>query len=110
MKIFDTHVHIDEYAKPEPGRLLKSMDAHGVDRTVLLSEEPFFFGKEGLTPEDFRAIGEWLAGTEKYFIQNYADSGDILEPGMAAFSKEELAELLAAIRPYIPGAALRGAD
>ena len=62
------------------------------------------------TPEDFRAIGEWLVGTEKYFIQNYADSGDILEPGMAAFSKEELAELLAAIRPYIPGAALRGAD
>ena len=62
------------------------------------------------TPEDFRAIGEWLAGTERYFIQNYADSGDILEPGMAAFSKEELAELLAAIRPYIPGAALRGAD
>ena len=62
------------------------------------------------TPEDFRAIGEWLAGTENYFIQNYADSGDILEPGMAAFSKEELAELLAAIRPYIPGAALRGAD
>ncbi len=55
MKIFDTHVHIDEYAKPEPGRLLKSMDAHGVDRTVLLSEEPFFFGKEGLTPEEWNS-------------------------------------------------------
>ncbi len=62
------------------------------------------------TAEDFRAIGEWLAGTERYFIQSYADSGDILEPGMAAFSREELEELLAAVRPYIPGALLRGAD
>ena len=62
------------------------------------------------TPEDFRAIGEWLAGTERYFIQSYADSGDILEPGMAAFSAEELEELLAAIRPFIPHAQLRGVD
>ena len=62
------------------------------------------------TPEDFRAIGEWLAGTERYFIQSYSDSGDILEPGMAAFSKEELEELLAAIRPFIPSTRLRGVD
>ena len=60
--------------------------------------------------EDFEAIGRWLAGTEKYFIQSYADSGDILEPGYEAFSREELEELLAAVRPYIPGARLRGTD
>ena len=41
-------------------------------------------------PEDFAAIGLWLSGTDKYFIQSYADSGDILEPGMAAFSEAEL--------------------
>ncbi len=62
------------------------------------------------TPEDFAAIGRWLAGTEKYFIQSYADSGDILAPGMAAFSHEELVSLLAAVQPYIPNAALRGVD
>ena len=62
------------------------------------------------TPEDFRAIGAWLAGTDRYFIQSYADSGDILEPGMEAFSREELEELLAAVRPFIPHADLRGAD
>ena len=62
------------------------------------------------TPEDFAAIGRWLAGTERYFIQSYADSGDILEPGFAAFSREELEDLLAAVRPMIPGALLRGAD
>jgi pyruvate formate lyase activating enzyme len=62
------------------------------------------------SPADFAAIGEWLAGTERYFIQSYADSGDILEPGYAAFSREELEELLAAVRPRIPHAQLRGVD
>ena len=62
------------------------------------------------SPADFEAIGQWLAGTERYFIQSYADSGDILAPGMAAFSREELEELLAAVRPFIPHAQLRGVD
>ena len=62
------------------------------------------------SPADFEAIGRWLRGTERYFIQSLADSGDILAPGMEAFSREELEELLAAVRPYIPGAALRGVD
>ena len=59
---------------------------------------------------DFEAIGRWLAGTERYFIQSYADSGDILSPGYEAFSREELEELLAAVRPWIPRALLRGTD
>ncbi len=62
------------------------------------------------SPADFKAIGEWLAGTEAYYIQSYADSGDILAPGFAAFSHEELEALLAAVQPYIPHALLRGVD
>ncbi len=62
------------------------------------------------TPEDFASIGRWLRGTERYFIQSFQDSGDVISPGMAAFSREELEELLAAVRPYIPDAALRGVD
>ena len=29
-------------------------------------------------PADFTAIGQWIAGTERYFIQGFVDSGDIL--------------------------------
>ncbi len=61
-------------------------------------------------PADFASIGRWLQGTERYFIQSFADSGDILAPGMEAFSREELEGLLAAVKPYIPNAALRGVD
>ena len=62
------------------------------------------------TADDFRRIGEWLGGEERYFIQSYADSGDILTPGMEAFSNAELDALLDAVKPYIPSAELRGVD
>ena len=39
-RIFDTHVHIDKYAAPEPKRLLDSMDKHHIDKVALLAEDP----------------------------------------------------------------------
>ena len=39
-RIFDTHVHIDKYAVPEPERLLRSMDEHHIDKVALLAEDP----------------------------------------------------------------------
>ena len=62
------------------------------------------------TAADFSQIGEWLAGTERYFIQSFTDSGDILSPGMEAFSNAELHGLLEAVLPQIPKAQLRGVD
>lgn len=41
--MIDTHVHIANFQTPQPDRLLKSMDAHGVDRLVLFSEEPAYW-------------------------------------------------------------------
>lgn len=62
------------------------------------------------TEADMRAIGHWLQGAQRYFLQSYVDSGDVLAPGMSAFSREELAALLAAVQPDIPRAKLRGVD
>ena len=62
------------------------------------------------TEADFRAIGEWLRGTERYFIQSYTDSGDILAAGMEAFSNAELHGLLDIVKPFLPAAELRGVD
>ena len=28
--------------------------------------------------ENFELIGQWLQGTEKYFLQNFVDSGDLI--------------------------------
>lgn len=44
--IFDTHVHIDNFASPEPDRLLRTMDEGGIDRLGLLAEEPAYFEQD----------------------------------------------------------------
>lgn len=50
------------------------------------------------TAEDLAAIGEWLSGEKKYFLQMFVDSGELVgsasaTAGFSAFSKEELAEM-----------------
>ena len=61
-------------------------------------------------PADFAAIGQWIAGAERYFIQGFVDSGDILAGGNAfhAASPEKAKACLGAIRPYVPNVELRG--
>ena len=63
-------------------------------------------------PEDFAAIGRWIAGTERYFIQGFVDSGDILAGSEAyhAASPEKAKACLEAVRPWVPGAQLRGVE
>ena len=57
--------------------------------------------------EDIRAIGEWLAGGEKYFLQTYRDEGDLLVGGFSAYTREETEQFLAILREYIPNASAR---
>ena len=63
-------------------------------------------------PEDFAAIGKWLEGAERYFIQGFVDSGDILAGSDAfhAATPEKAKACLEAVRPYIPNAQLRGVE
>ena len=61
-------------------------------------------------PEDLAEIGRWLQGAERYFIQCYTDSGDLIQEGFSPCSREELDLLLAAVQPFIPAARLRGVD
>ena len=62
--------------------------------------------------EDFAAIGQWLVGTERYFIQGFVDSGDILGGGDSfhAASPEKAKACLEAVKAYIPNAKLRGVE
>ncbi len=60
------------------------------------------------TEEDFKKISEWIKGAEKYFIQQFTDSGDIIESGFSAFDKGESEKLLSAVKELVPNAALRG--
>ena len=89
-----------------------------VERSVALllaGKTPFEFRTtlvdELHEPTDFAAIGQWIAGTERYFIQGFVDSGDIL--GGACFhaaSPEKARACLKAVRPFVPQAQLRGVE
>lgn len=58
--------------------------------------------------EEFEKIGQWLEGTEKYFLQNFVDSGDLINGRIKGCSEEEMKEFLSVVQKYIPGAKLRG--
>ena len=58
--------------------------------------------------DDFEAIGRWLAGAEKYYLQAFEDSGDLIRPGLRAYTKEIMDQALDIVRRYVPNAELRG--
>lgn len=60
------------------------------------------------TKKDFEGIADMIAGEEKYFIQRFVDSGDLIGGGYSAFSPEEEWEILQAVRTRVKNAFLRG--
>ena len=95
----------------------------GVDALDMASiEKSVSYLKEGHVPYEFRTtvvkhyhfkenfelIGQWLRCTEKYFLQNFVDSGDLIGKRVTGCSEEEMKEYLQVVQKYIPGAKLRG--
>ncbi len=62
------------------------------------------------TMEDFRDIAVWLAGEEKYFLQAFKDSGDILAGDFTACTREEMEAFRAAVLPSVPHTEIRGME
>lgn len=63
---------------------------------------------------DFKKIAEWIAGNEKYFIQNFIDSGDILvsrngeNMPFSSFDADKINEFVYAVRQFVPNVESRG--
>lgn len=62
------------------------------------------------TANDIAALGAWIAGADRYFLQGFVDSGSLIGGGFEAFSPEEMHRFLDTVRQYIPNAQLRGID
>lgn len=61
---------------------------------------------------DFLEIGKWLAGAERYYLQKFTDSGDLIcrEMGLRAYTDDIMEQALEIVREYVPNARLRGID
>ena len=62
------------------------------------------------TKEDFLAIGEWLKGAEKYFLQSYRDNENVIQGGFSSYSREELEEFAGILRNFVKKVNLRGVE
>ncbi len=60
------------------------------------------------TESDIEQIGEWLHGDERFYLQQFKDSGDIIGECVEAYSDDEMRSLLDKIHPFVPNAQLRG--
>lgn len=60
--------------------------------------------------EDFDSIGRWIKGAGRYYLQNFQDSGDLIRPGLRAYTKEILVQALEVVRRNVPNAELRGIE
>ena len=64
--------------------------------------------KEFHTAQDFVSIGQWLAGSPRYFLQQFVDSGDLVGTGCTAVEPLQLKEFADLTRPFFGSVELRG--
>lgn len=81
-------------------RLLRGSGVDYEFRTTLV--------REFHTADDITAIGQWLRGAPKYYLQNFVDSGNLVGQGCHGFTPEELHAFETLARPFFGQVALRG--
>jgi pyruvate formate lyase activating enzyme len=82
---------------------VRILRAGGVDyefRTTLV--------REFHTAADLEAVGRWLEGSARYFLQTFVDSGNLIGSGCSAFSADEMNAFANAVRPYFGTVGVRG--
>ena len=58
--------------------------------------------------EDISRIGEWLFGAEKYYLQKFEDSEDVLEQGLHSHTDQWMKEAGELVAKYMKNVYLRG--
>lgn len=64
----------------------------------------------GLHTEDsLIAAAKWISGAKEYYLQQFKDSGDVLNiAGLGAFDEKEMHALCEAVKAFVPAAEVRG--
>ncbi len=53
-------------------------------------------------------IGRWISGVEKYFLQSFVDSGDLISSDIIGCDEKEMKEFLSVVSAYVPNTKIRG--
>lgn len=60
------------------------------------------------TADDIEALAQWIQGAKRYYLQNFVDSGNLIDGTCTGVSPSTMREMLDRARKFIPGAELRG--
>ena len=61
------------------------------------------------TEESLLSAAKWISGAKEYYLQQFKDSGDVLDIGtLCAFDEREMHALCETVRRYVPTAQVRG--
>ena len=64
--------------------------------------------KEYHEPDDIKKIAEWIRGADKYFLQNFIDSGDLIKNNLSAHPRETLEFMRSLAQDIITKVEIRG--
>ena len=60
------------------------------------------------TARDIEELAKWIQGVPHYYLQNFVDSGNLIDNSCKGVSKNEMLEMLERAKKYIPQTELRG--
>ena len=58
--------------------------------------------------DSFRAIGPWIAGAKRYFLQSFVDRDSVIQAGLHPWDKSALEHFAELVRPYVQQVEVRG--
>lgn len=94
---------------------LKTLDIKKIEKSVdylMNGNIPYEFRttlvKEFHTLADLEKIADWIGESQAYFLQNFVDSGDLIQNGLHGFSVEEMRAFQRALKNRFKMIELRG--
>lgn len=57
---------------------------------------------------DFEAIAEWIRGAQRYYLQQFVDSGNLIRGGLHGYNRDIMEQALAIVKKSVMLAEIRG--
>ena len=94
--------------KNAPSAYAKTTGVPGVDIGAIAASRDILMA--GDTDFEFRTtLAQFIAGGEKYYLQQFKNSGNLIAPdGLSAFTGEEMQKFAAICRAFVPATEIRG--
>lgn len=64
--------------------------------------------REFHTVDDIRKAARWISGAKRYFLQNFVDSGNLIDETVSGVDKETMLRMRLAAADFVPTTEIRG--